>query len=75
MGEPLLMWAVTGDGQLGDDVIAARDRQFKVSAAVIREQRCQWIGYEVPKVSLPRSIDQVGRQWTDEGEDKPTPRK
>ena len=75
MGEPLLMWAVTGDGQLADDLIATRDKQFRVSASGIREQRCQSIGYEVPKVSLPRSIDQVGRQWTDEGEDKPTPRK
>ncbi len=75
MGEPLLMWAVTGDGQLADDVIAARDKEFKVNSAAIREKRCQSIGYEVPKVSLPRSIDQVGRQWTDEGDDKPTPRK
>jgi hypothetical protein len=69
-----LMWAVTGDGQLADDVIAARDKQFKVNGAEIREKRCQSIGYEVPKVSLPRSIDQIGRQWTDEGEDKPTRR-
>jgi hypothetical protein len=23
---------------------------------------------------LPKSVDQVGRQWTDEGEDKPTRR-
>jgi hypothetical protein len=68
------MWAVTGDGQLDDQVVAARDKQFKVSASGIREQRCRSIGYEVPKVSLPRSIDQVGRQWNDEGEDKPTPR-
>jgi hypothetical protein len=74
MGEPLLMWALTGDGQINDDVIAARDKQFNVSAARIRELRCQSIGYEVPKVSLPSSIDQVGRQWTDEGEDKPTSR-
>jgi hypothetical protein len=74
MGEPLLMWAVTGDGQLADEVIAARDKQFKVNGAEIREKRCQAIGYEVPKVSLPRSIDQIGRQWTDEGEDKPTRR-
>ena len=74
MGEPLLMWALTGDGQQDDEVVATRDKHFKVSAASIRQQRCQSIGYEVPKVSLPRSIDQIGRQWTDEGEDKPTPR-
>jgi hypothetical protein len=75
MGEPLLMWAVTGDGQIDDTVVAARDKQFQVDSSRIREHRCQAIGLEVPKVSLPRSIDQVGRQWTDEGEDKPTPRK
>jgi Protein of unknown function (DUF1264) len=74
MGEPLLMWAVTGDGQIDDGVLAARDTEFKVKAADIREKRGQSIGFEVPKVSLPRSIDQVGRQWTDEGDDKPTPR-
>ena len=65
MGEPLLMWALTGDGQHDTDVIATRDKHFKVSGAAIREQRCQSIGFEVPKVSLPQSIDQVGRQWTD----------
>jgi hypothetical protein len=26
---------------------------------------------EVPNVSAPKSVDQIGRQWTDEGEDKP----
>ena len=30
------------------------------------------IGYEVPQVSFPKSLDQLGRQWTDKGEDKPT---
>lgn len=74
LGEPLVMWAVTGDGQLDDKVLAARDREFQVDSAKIRETRCHAIGYEVPKVSNPQSIDQVGRQWTDEGEDKPTKR-
>ncbi len=74
LGEPLLMWAVTGDGQLDETVREARDKQFDVSTPAIREKRCQSIGWEVPKVSLPRSVDQVGRQWTDDGEDKPTPR-
>ena len=75
LGEPLLMWAVTGDGQLEETVLDSRDKQFNVKAADIREKRGQSIGWEVPKVSLPRSVDQVGRQWTDEGEDKPTPRR
>jgi hypothetical protein len=73
MGEPLLIWALTGDGQADEAVLAERDRRFDVSAAAIREQRCREIGFEVPRVSPPRSIDQVGRQWTDSGEDRPTP--
>lgn len=72
VGAPLLMWSVTGDGQLSDAIVADRDRQFHVSAKQIRESRRKSIGYEVPKVSLPKSVDQVGRQWTDEGEDRPT---
>jgi hypothetical protein len=75
MGDPLLMWSVSGDGQLDENVLAARDKQFNVSAAQIRESRCRSIGLEVPRVSLPRSFDQIGRQWTDEGEDKPTTRR
>jgi hypothetical protein len=70
-----LMWAVTGDGQLDDSLRAARDKEFKVDGAQIREHRCKAIGYEVPSVSLPGSIDQIGRQWTDRGDDKPTLRR
>ena len=72
MGEPLLMWAVTGDGQVDDKVVAARDKQFGVSVTKIRETRGKEFGVEVPNVSLPKSVDDVGRQWTDTGEDKPT---
>jgi hypothetical protein len=73
VGEPLLMWSLGRDEVTDPDVIAARDKQFKVSSSKIRENRCQAIGFEVPKVSHPASIDQAGRQWTDEGQDKPTP--
>ncbi len=75
IGEPLLMWAVTGDGQLDDKVVAARDRQFKVSSEEIREKRVKEIGFEVPKVPLPKSTADVGRQWTGTGDDEPTPRR
>jgi hypothetical protein len=75
LGEPLLMWALTGDGQQDKTVLDKRDNQFNVSAADIRAKRCRSIGLEVPRVSPPRSIDQVGRQWTDDGDDKPTPRR
>jgi hypothetical protein len=74
-GEPLLMWSFGGDGQVDEDLLAARDRQFQVSAPEIRERRCKAFGLEVPQVSHPRSIEQPGRQWTDAGEDKPTRRR
>ena len=72
LGEPLLMWALTGDGQANEKVIAARDRRFGVSTAQIRQRRVQEIGFQVPQVSQPNSIDEPGRQWTNEGEDSPT---
>ena len=72
LGEPLLMWALTGDGQANQEVIAARDRQFGVSTARIRQQRVGEIGFQVPQVSQPKSIDETGRQWTNNGRDIPT---
>jgi hypothetical protein len=74
-GEPLLIWSLTADGQVDEKVLAARDKQFKIDTPRLRDQRGKAIGYEVPNVSLPKSIDSVGRQWTDKGEDKPTPKK
>jgi hypothetical protein len=74
IGEPLLMWSSGRDGVIDEDLVAARDRQFRVSSAKLREQRGQAIGFEVPRVCHPRSLDHPGRQWTDLGEDKPTPR-
>lgn len=72
LGEPLLMWALTGDGQ-GDAAVAAkRDKLFKVSMASIRKRRIKAIGYEVPRVPPPKSLDTVGRQWTADGDDRPT---
>ena len=75
LGEPLLIWSLTGDGQADEKVVAARDKEFGCSTAKIREARGKAIGYEVPKVSPPKSMDAVGRQWTDDGDDKPTKRK
>jgi hypothetical protein len=71
MGEPILIWSLTGDGQVDEKVAAKRDRDFNVSMAKISEQRCREFGLEPPQVSLPKSMDTLGRQWTDEGEDKP----
>jgi hypothetical protein len=73
--DPMLMWSLTGDGQDDPKVIAARDKEFGVSTADIRKKRIEAIGYEVPAVPQPKSMDEIGRQWTATGEDKPTPKK
>jgi hypothetical protein len=68
------MWSAGCDGAIDENLVAARDREFHVSSAKLRELRGQTIGFEVPRVRHPKSCDQPGRQWTNEGEDKPTPR-
>jgi hypothetical protein len=75
LGEPLLMWSHTGDGQYDPQLIAARDKEFGVETASLRKKRIQAIGYEVPAVPQPKDLDVIGRQWTARGEDKPTPAK
>ena len=72
MGEPMLMWSLTGDGQGDTNVIAARDKEFRVKTADIRKQRIKAIGYDVPAVPPPKDMDVIGRQWTATGEDKPS---
>lgn len=75
LGEPLLMWALTGDGQSDEKVIAERDKLFGVDTAKIREARLKGFGLDVPNVARPKDRDVVGRQWTDSGPDTPTKRK
>lgn len=75
MGEPLLVWSLTGDGQHDPKLIAARDNEFGVSTAEIRKARIEAIGYEAPAVPPPKDVNVIGRQWTADGADKPTPRK
>ena len=72
LGEPLLIWSLMGDGQVDEKVVAARDKEFKCSTAKIRANRGKAIGLEVPNVAVPKTMNDVGRQWTDSGEDKPT---
>jgi hypothetical protein len=69
MGEPLLMWSNSKDGQLDPALLAARDRQYQVSTAEKRRQRAS-LG-EVPQIDAPRSLDAIGRQWTNDGPDVP----
>jgi hypothetical protein len=75
MGEPVLMWSAISDGQISEKIMTARDKQFNVSAEKLREIRGKEIGFEVPMVAYPKSVEDIGRQWTDKGQDKPTPRK
>ncbi|HEX5105871.1 MAG TPA: DUF1264 domain-containing protein [Pirellulaceae bacterium] len=74
MGEPLLIWSLMGDGQVDEWLVAERDKQFGCSVDEIRQRRGRAIGYEAPKVAFPRSLDTIGRQWTDQGDDRPTKR-
>lgn len=60
LGEPLLMWSATKDGQISAETLAQRDKQFKVDTAAIRKRRA-YLG-EVPNVDPPKSIDEIGRQ-------------
>jgi Protein of unknown function (DUF1264) len=75
LGEPLLMWAVTGDGQADKEMVAERDKRFGVSTEQVQAERVKAIGYEVPQVPPAGSIATIGRQWTASGEDRLSPRK
>jgi hypothetical protein len=75
VGEPLLIWSLMGDKQVDEKLLAKRDKDFKVETAKIREARCKAFGVEVPKVSAPKDMNTLGRMWTDDGDDKPTPKK
>jgi hypothetical protein len=67
MGDPLLMWAATKDGMIPDAALAERDRKFHVNTAAIRKRRS--VFGPVPQVDPPRSIDDLGRQFTNSGPD------
>jgi hypothetical protein len=69
MGEPLLMWSNTKDGQLDPELLAARDRRLKVSTGRARRARAD-LG-PVPQVDPPSSVEAIGRQWTNDGPDEP----
>ena len=72
MGEPMLIWSLMGDGQVDEKLVAARDKEFECSTQAIRVARREAFGLEVPSVNTPKSLDAIGRQWTNSGEDKPT---
>ncbi len=69
LGEPLLMWAATKDGHVDPALLAARDKELKVSTTEIRKRRA--VLGPVPQIETPKSIDEVGRQWSSTGPDVP----
>jgi hypothetical protein len=71
MGEPLLMWSLTGDGQENKELAVARDQRFNVSTKEIREHRIKSYNFPVPQIPPPASVDVIGRRWTDDGPDTP----
>jgi hypothetical protein len=71
MGEPLLMWSFSGDGQIDPKLLVSRDERFNVSAETIREHRKSY-GFKAPNVPFAKSMDAPGRQWTPDGPDEPT---
>lgn len=72
LGEPMLMWSANGDGQIDPKLIDQRDSQFNISTNAIRARRTS-MGFPVPNIPPPKSIEQLGRQWTTEGPDEPKP--
>lgn len=70
LGEPLLMWSAGADGQISKEMIDKRDKQFGISSDDLRERR-KIYGYQVPEVEAPKSVEEIGRQWTGKGPDKP----
>jgi hypothetical protein len=71
VGEPLLIWSLTGDGQCDDAVVAARDKEFGIDTRAIRARRGKELGLAVPQIPHPKSMNDLGRQWTASGDDKP----
>ncbi len=71
-GEPLLIWSLMGDGQVDEKLLAQRDKEFKVDTAMLSKKRVKQFGVNVPQVNPPASMKTLGRQWTNEGDDKPT---
>lgn len=57
-----LLWSVTGDGQVPDTWIDARDRRVGGSTRARRSRR-RTLGLPVPQVAPPESVTEIGRPW------------
>lgn len=75
IGDPLLMWSIMGDGQIDPEKLKSRDKRFGVNTQEKSEYRQKLYGMPEPYVSMPESVDFVGRQWTNEGPDTPAARR
>jgi hypothetical protein len=73
LGEPRLMWAVTGPGQVDQKLLRERDQTFHVNTSEISARRVKEFGFELPNVAPPKSLTTLGRRWTNDGPDTPTP--
>jgi len=71
LGEPMLMWSANGDGQVNESLVSARDAEFGISSADIRQRRTKY-GFKVPQVPAVKSMNELGRRWTASGADEPT---
>lgn len=69
LGEPLLMWSANKDGQVPESLLNARDQRLGISTAAIRKRR-SFLG-PVPQLEPPKSLNSLGRQFTEEGPDEP----
>jgi hypothetical protein len=64
------MWSANGDGQIADSLVTKSDSAFGISTAKIRERR-RAMGFAVPNLPPPATLNDVGRRWTTTGPDEP----
>jgi hypothetical protein len=67
MGDPLLMWSANKDGVIPEAAIAERDRKLGIVTPAIRKRRS--VFGTVPQIEPPKTLDEIGRQFTSEGPD------
>ena len=72
LGEPRLMWAVTGPGQVDQKLLQERDKKFGVNTKEISARRQKEFADQLPNVGPPKSLDTIGRRWTNDGPDVAT---
>jgi hypothetical protein len=69
MGDPILMWSPSKDGQVAPEILAKRDVAYRVNTMDLRKAR-QGIG-PIPQIDPPRTEAEIGRQYTNSGPDVP----